>query len=359
VTVPSAPSPVTPPPPAGPGPGDGPGGGPPGKGRRLSRVKTGRGKARGKGSRPSRGKGIPADLADKQWQVPPPAPRPTGPRAMAGTSILILAVTLLGFMGWIAFGSRLYYDRAQGDAYANFRGALANAVAPTGPTNPYNPDQLLTPGSAVAVLDIPEIHLNAVVFEGTTSSILEMGPGHLRDTPLPGQPGTSVLLGRRAAYGGPFSGLGSLAPGQTFTVTTGQGVSTYQVLDVRRQGDPLPPALQEGQGRLILVTADGAPFAPTGVLRVDCNLVSKTFQAPTMVLTEADISPSENALGTEPLAWVQVVLWGQVLLAAAAAAGWLWHRWGKWQTWIVAVPVIAFLATCVANEVTRLLPNLM
>jgi sortase (surface protein transpeptidase) len=32
----------------------------------------------------------------------------------------------------------------------------------------------------VAVLDIPQIGLNAVVFEGTGGHVLEDGPGHLR-----------------------------------------------------------------------------------------------------------------------------------------------------------------------------------
>lgn len=292
---------------------------------------------------------------ERRASAPPPGPA----RTIAGTSITILAVTLIGFLVWIAFGSRLYYARAQHDAYADFRFPLANATAPTGPTNPFNDKQLLALGTSVAVLNIPELRLRAVVFEGTSGGVLENGPGHLRDTPLPGQPGTSVIFGRRAAYGGPFSGLGTLNQGDRFTLLTGQGQSTYQVLDVRRAGDPLPPPLAAGAGRLILVTADGAPFAPTGVIRIDCDLVSRPFPAPTMVLSAANLNPDENILGTDLFAWVPLVLWGQCLLAAAAAAGWLWHRWGKWQTWIVAVPVVGFFAICVANEVTRLLPNLM
>ncbi|HEX4834690.1 MAG TPA: sortase [Trebonia sp.] len=299
--------------------------------------------------------------------VPPAPPRLPGPRdewrpppgrAVSGTAIMILAATLIGFLAWIGAGSRLYYDRAQHDAYADFRVALASAVAPTGPTNPYNAARLLTPGTSVAVLRIPELRLRAVVFEGTSGQVLRKGPGHLRDTPLPGQPGTSVIFGRQAAYGGPFAGLGSLNEGDQLTVMTGQGTSTYQVLDVRRAGDPLPPAVQPGQGALILVTADGTPFDPTGVLRIDATLVSRPFPAPTMVVSPASLSPGENILGTDPLAWVPLVLWGQCLLAAAAAAGWLWQRWGKWQTWIVAVPVVGFFAICVANEVALLLPNL-
>jgi sortase A len=279
-------------------------------------------------------------------------------RETAGNALLILAMCLIGFVVWFAVLSRLYYDRVQVGAYANFRVSLALATAPTGPTNPADPAQLLAPGTAVAVLSIPEIGLNSVVFQGTSGQVLEGGPGHLRDTPLPGQPGISVIFGRRTAYGGPFSRLPWLPVGAVFTVTTGQGVASYRVLDLRLPGDPVPP-FTPGQGRLILVTADGPPLAPSGVLHVDADLISKPFPAPTMVVSAADLAASEQALGTDPTALVPVVLWGTVLLGAAALLAWAGRRWGRWQTWIVAVPVVIYVSLCIADQVARLLPNLM
>jgi len=48
----------------------------------------------------------------------------------------------------------------------------------------------------VALLSIPAIGISAmVVVEGTTPENLTLGPGHLRDTPLPGQAGISVIFG--------------------------------------------------------------------------------------------------------------------------------------------------------------------
>lgn len=279
-------------------------------------------------------------------------------RHIGGSAILILAVSLLGFAAWLTFLSRLHYDRAQHDAYASFRAALALATAPTGPTQPGQPHHVLTLGTPVALLSIPEIGLRAVVLEGTTAQVLEDGPGHLRDAPLPGQPGISEILGRRAAYGGPFSRLASLTPGVTFTVTTGQGVARYRVVDVRRPGDLIPP-LTPGQGRLVLATADGPPFAPSGVLRVDANLISPPRQAPQMLISAGDLAPGENPMGVEPLAWVPLVLWGQCLLIAAGGLSFMAARWGGWQTWIVATPVLGYVGLSVADQAARLLPNLM
>jgi sortase A len=290
--------------------------------------------------------------------------RPAGsPRALvasiAGTTLWILALCLLGFVLWFAFLSRLHYDRIQVESYANFRAELALATAPTGPTNPADPQQLLAPGTAIGVLNIPDIGLTTVIFEGTTGQVLESGPGLLRDTPLPGQPGVSVIFGRRAAYGGPFSRLPWVQVGEVFTVTTGQGVASYRVIDLRRAGDPVPPAPAAGQGRLILVTADGPPLAPFGVLRIDADLISKPVPAPTMVISAADLSPSEQVLGTDPNALEPIVLWGALLLGVSALVGWTERQWGRWQTWIVAVPVVLFVSLSIADQVACLLPNLM
>jgi sortase A len=286
-------------------------------------------------------------------------------RQAAVSSLLILAVCALGFVAWLALFSRLHYDHSQNAAYDTLRYQLAEGISPTGPTEIVNPNAANSPtelvpfGTPLALLSIPQIGLRAVVLQGTTSAVLENGPGHLRDTPLPGQVGISVILGRRAAYGGPFSKLASLAPGDVFTVVTGQTVAQYEVLDLRRGGDASPPPPAAGQSRLILVTADGAPFAPSGLLYVDANLTSKPQPAPPMVLSGSDLSPSENAMGTEPQAWLPIVLWGQLLLLVTLGLSWLRYAWGRWQTWLVAVPLLGYIVLSVADEVTRLLPNVM
>ena len=287
-------------------------------------------------------------------------------RQAAGTALWILAFTLIGYVVWFWALSQVHYDRAQTEAYATFRSTLARALAPTGPTQPLVSGQsapatppLLAPGTPVAVLNIPEIGLNAVVFEGTSGQVLENGPGHLRYTPLPGQVGASVIFGRRTGYGGPFGRVGTLRIGDTFTVTTGQGVARYVVIEVRHAGDPVPLPLAAGQGRLTLVTADGPALIPSGVLRVEANLTSAADSTPAMPLTEADMAPGEATLGTDSIAWLPIVLWGQCLLVAVGLLAWIRQRWGRWQTWIVAVPVVGFLALSIADQVTRLLPNLM
>jgi LPXTG-site transpeptidase (sortase) family protein len=274
-----------------------------------------------------------------------------------GTSLLILAITALGFVAWAGLFSHLHYDKAQLNAYDLLRVELANGTAPNGPLAP-NSTQLLPMGSPVAVLSIPAIRLRTVILQGTTSSVLEDGPGHFRGSVMPGQAGVSVIMGRQTAYGGPFGALASLVPGDPITVVTGQTVAGYTVTDLRRAGDPLPPALADGAGRMVLVTADGAPLDPTGILYVDADQTSKPQTSPGVVLP-AYLTTTENAMATESQAWLPIVLWGQLLVLVAFALGWLWSAWGRWQTWVIAVPTVGFLVLCIADQATRLLPNLM
>jgi sortase A len=109
----------------------------------------------------------------------------------------------------------------------------------------------------------------------------------------------------------------------------------------------------------VLATADGVPLIPAGVLRVDADLTSQARQPAPIVLTASDLSSSEQAMGTDPSAWVPLVLWGQGLVIAAILLAWARTRWGRWQVWIVAVPVMLFFGMAVADQAVRLLPNLM
>jgi hypothetical protein len=52
-------------------------------------------------------------------------------------------------------------------------------------------------------------------------------------------------------------------------------------------------------------------------------------------------------------------LWSALLLGAAVLLGWMSTRWGTWQTWVVAVPVVTALGVAVTNHIIMFLPNLI
>lgn len=289
-------------------------------------------------------------------------------------ALQILAIVLLGFIAHVVLLSQIQHDRDQQTAYDDFRVTLAQGVAPVGQLAPPEMQEpgppgeepppepeprLLAMGTPVAVISIPALGLTEVIGEGTTSDVLRAGPGHRRDTVLPGQEGTSVIMGRQTTYGGPFRLIHTLAPGDSITAVTGQGQHTYRVLGVRREGDPLPEPIEEGEGRLTLVTAAGRPLLPSGILRVDAELVSDAQPAPEKELGAGGLTAAEEPMSTDQGAWYPLVLLGEALLLAVAGVVWALKRLGRWQAWVVGIPVLSALGLTAADQVARLLPNLL
>ena len=283
---------------------------------------------------------------------------PLSPRLQLIRIVLVLvcvfATTLLLQLVVV---SRFQHGAAQGRLFDEFRGQLANGVAPIGPTD--QAGKLLPLGAPVAYLEIPRLDLDEVVGEGTTAGVLFDGAGHRRDTPLPGQVGTSVVMGRHAAYGGPFSDLDSLEEGDRIVVTTGQGVFEYSVIGVRYEGQPAPPPPGAGDSRLMLVTADGAPFLPNGVLRVDAELDGDAVGGPARPVTAAGLPTNERIMAADTSTLWALALWLQALIALCIGVVWAWHRWGRAQAWVVFLPLLLLVGLSVADEAARLLPNLL
>ena len=291
---------------------------------------------------PAEPKGKPAEQRPAAWFVIP------------GAALTLLAALLLGFVVNMTLLGHVEHARAQQTGYAELRAELAMGTAPVGRLN--DKGKPVSMGAPVAVLHIKAINLKEVVFQGTTSGVLRSGPGHRRDTPLPGQPGTSIIMGRQWGYGSPFNHIDELKAGDNITVTTGQGQQQYKVTGVRRAGDPTPGAAGSGQGRLTLMTATGGLYTPHGLLRVDAELVSDVQPGPP---AGGGLTSAEQPLAGDSAAWLPLMLWTQGLLLVAVAVTWTYRRWGRWQTWICAVPVLAAIVVALSGEATRLLPNLL
>lgn len=283
---------------------------------------------------------------------------------VAGTASTIVATLAIGLVLHLTVISQLQYERNQQTRLADFRAELALATAPVGQyrvqyddSGRPKPPELVKPGSAVAVLDINKIGLHTLVVEGTSGDDLRYGPGHRRDTPLPGQAGTSVIMGRHAAYGGPFRDLDLLMPGDDIKVTTGQGVQEYVVSGLRSPGDPEPAP--PTTGRLVLITADGREFVPHDARYVDADLRSAVQPAPARKFGAAQLPEQEEMMGTDPGGWTVLMLWTQALLVCAVALTYVRGRLSGWHAWIIGAPVLAAIGLAAADQAARLLPNLL
>ena len=295
----------------------------------------------------------------------PRAPRPAAPAAPMSQSDLVASVLSSAFTMiaivclWVAaqmlFLGSIEQNRAQDLLYQELRYTLAGPPDKAPPLGPVVPV-----GDPVALLTIPSIGLEQVVVEGTASGDLLAGPGHRRDTPLPGQAGTSVVYGRATTYGGPFRDLTELQPGDKIGVTGAQGRKVYTVSGVRRSGDPLPQPVADGAGRLTLVTAEGSgrlgAITPDTVVYVDAD-TKKAFPAPPG--RPVAVPDSEKAMSSDQGALPLLALCLALLLAVTLGVVAARQRWSTVLVWVVATPLVIALSWVSTDVVMRLLPNLI
>ncbi|SEL03742.1 sortase [Streptacidiphilus jiangxiensis] len=274
-----------------------------------------------------------------------PAPRSRLRRAVLGIAYAasLLGTLLLGFGAFLFTLSGFQEEHYQATVHRSFANDLAGAVAPTGSA----PD-----GDPVAVLDIGAIGLrDAVVVEGTTARDLMRGPGHRRDTALPGQSGAAVLFGRRTAFGGPFAHLGALRPGDHIQVTTGQGRFSYVVDGAGTGSRPFHDA---ATNLLVLATADGS-WIPTDTVLVDAHLEGTPVPNPG---GRPAVVPADKALVGQPDAVAPLQLWTLALVAAVVLTVLGVFRWRRSATWLALTPVLLALLWAVYENAAALLPNL-
>lgn len=87
------------------------------------------------------------------------------------------------------------------------------------------PDAAIVEG-LVGRLEIPRLHLSAIVMEGDDDATLARAVGHLPDTALPWEPGHTVLAGHRDTF---FRPLKDLRDGDLIRMTTARGTFEYRV----------------------------------------------------------------------------------------------------------------------------------
>lgn len=171
-----------------------------------------------------------------------------------GWASLVAGLLILGFVVQQLFVTSWFAERNQAgleeQAQTYFEAAAADAqVVPyvpprddtepaerTDPADPSLPTIVVEPKppahqpfAIIRIPTIPALVDGWTVVEGVTRSDLRNGAGHMVHTPLPGQPGNSVISGHRTTYGAPFHDLDTLAPGAIIEVETAIGVHTYAV----------------------------------------------------------------------------------------------------------------------------------
>lgn len=285
------------------------------------------------------------------------APRDRTRQRSESATIGVETLSVIGLIcAWMVSQMLLFgmlsHTRSQAILYGEFREQLAAATAPTG--------GVIVPGKPVSLVTIPAIGIQEVVVEGTAAGELLKGPGHMRSSVLPGQVGTSVVMGRARSYGAPFSKISLLRTGHAIHTTTGQGLATYRVDGIRRVGQPLPKELPAGAGRLTLVSGFTGSrldsLAPHEVVYVDATLISKGYEAPGNAIRA--VAPSELAMARDPAVLPSLALSLGALALTLAAVLLARERIPDPLIWIIGTPILIALAWASGDGLMQLLPNL-
>ena len=299
-------------------------------------------------------------VAPRQPPRPTRPPEPRLPRpgddlwTVVSTAGTMVAIVCLWVVGQLLFLSGFAENRSQELLYREFRvvGGQRHRADRSDHAGRVTRSRLLR---------IPRIGVFQVVVEGTASGDTLAGPGHLRKTVLPGQAGTSVVFGRAATYGGPFRDLGELRPGDDIDVVMAQGEVHFEVVNVRRAGDPYSQPLPAGGARLILGHGGGLrpaspPSAPgrwSTSTPTHPRASSHRPACPRRSLIRSRSWHSDH--GAFPLLALHLALLLAATLGVVAAR----QRWSAALVWIVAAPVAVALAWSTTDVVMRLLPNVV
>jgi len=134
--------------------------------------------------------------------------------------LLAAGLTILGYCGAELFNSHIQQARGARELDQQLDQTRRN------PAEVSSPSATIADGTLVGKVEIPKLHLSAVVFQGTTDGILAQGVGHLDASAFPGQAGNVVLAAHRDTF---FRGLRHIRRGDLVQVTTPYGVRTYAV----------------------------------------------------------------------------------------------------------------------------------
>jgi sortase A len=286
-----------------------------------------------------------------------------------GRTCITAGVLILLFVAYQLWGTGIRTAQAQNRLEDDFEEALAEAEQTTTtsttepdpndddpPTVPATPPAEI--GSPVAKIEIPEIGVDWHVVEGVSLTELKKGPGHFPQTPMPGQEGNAAIAGHRTTYGAPFHRLDELEKGDEITVTTLQGVFTYEVAEtiiVRPwQTDVLE---DKGDNRLTLSACHPKYSARERIIVVS-KLAADEEPLPRPTISE-DAPPPPTF---EDLDGEGAPAWPAIVLGLGCALIWLlaWfggRRWRAWVCYAIGFPFFMVTLFFFFEEFSRLLPS--
>jgi sortase A len=250
----------------------------------------------------------------------------------------------------------------------------SNNTSTTSPPNT-TPAPLPAPeGNAVAVIEIPDIGVKKTVVEGTGVSDLKRGPGHYKNTPLPGQPGNAAIAGHRTTYGAPFNRVQELKNGALINVRTKQGLFKYRVTSQKIVDPSDVSVLAPSKDNRLTLTTCHPKYSAAKRLIITAVLDTSPAPAPTTTTTAApkpgtttnsttttttpstaDLLSGADLSGTAENK-APAVIWGAVTALFGIAVMVAASRGRKWLIYLIGTPIFLVLLFMFFESFSLLLP---
>lgn len=168
--------------------------------------------------------------------------------------LFTIGVLLLGYCGLILADSWLFQKRGNQELERQRRQARPGEAEAPGPVP--SPPAAIGSDGLIGRIEIPSLHVAAVVFEGTGAGTLRHAVGHISGTALPGQAGNIGLAGHRDTF---FRPLRDIVRADIITLTTPRGPYRYAVVSTRVVA-PTEVSVLEDRGGEILTLVTCFPF---------------------------------------------------------------------------------------------------
>lgn len=124
---------------------------------------------------------------------------------------LALGILALGYAAYVVVDAHAYQAYQQ----AKLENASPTQIPP-----------VLVEGGVIGQIQVPRLHLQAIVVQGSSHTILRRAVGHIPETALPGEQGNVALAGHRDTF---FRPLRNIRLGDAITLKTPGGDFQYRV----------------------------------------------------------------------------------------------------------------------------------
>jgi sortase A len=201
--------------------------------------------------------------------------------------------------------------------------------------------------------------LHQAVVEGSTAADLQLGPGLVAGTSIPGDPGNAIIAGRRVSFGGPFGGIGGLKPGDQIDVTDGAGKFVFSVTSITSVSQTAVTAPSYSPSWLTLVTSNSS-WVPSGKLVVMARITSRPATGDRKAL-HGGSSQTHYALPSfagDAASGGLALLWSLALVGILGLMVLSIRRWRQpWVSWLLAAPILLACALFACESLARCLPS--